>query len=161
MQPSQSNLCYCGSQLSLADCCQPLLNGEKTASSAEALMRSRFSAYASGNFPYILATYGPEQRIAHSLEELAKDSQHTRWLKLDVHQSSQNGCNGQVEFSAYYQFDGQFYRMHESSQFVYQDGQWYYTTGKVHKDSGAYQLQRNDHCLCGSGKKFKKCCGSK
>jgi SEC-C motif-containing protein len=49
--------------------------------------------------------------------------------------------------------------MHELSDFVFEAGKWLYTNGTILKGSGEFTPERNSHCLCGSGKKFKKCCG--
>lgn len=164
------NTCHCGSSLIFENCCQPLLLGLKTACSAETLMRSRFSAYVLNNYDYILATYGSKQRASLSLVELQESAENTQWLKLIVHSTNQTKLNAvadnktqsaKVEFSAYYQVAEQYYLMHETSDFIFDNGQWYYTTGTIHKDSGPYAQQRNDLCLCNSGKKYKKCCANK
>jgi SEC-C motif-containing protein len=49
--------------------------------------------------------------------------------------------------------------MHELSDFLLVDDQWFYTTGTMLKETGEYKQERNNACLCSSGKKFKKCCG--
>lgn len=152
--------CYCNKPLAFESCCEPLILGKQMANSPEELMRSRFSAYVIQNYDYILATYAPVQRIKLSLNELIDSAASTKWLRLFVHNSEQKNTSGKVEFSAYYQLDGQVYLMHETSDFIFENKQWYYTTGLIHKDSGAYVQQRNDLCLCASGKKFKKCCGA-
>jgi len=155
---SSSMQCYCGKPLAFESCCEALISGRQGAESPEALMRSRFSAYVIQNYDYILATYALAQRIELSLNELRQSSATTKWLRLVVQKTVQNNTSGKVEFSAYYQLDGQVYLMHETSDFIFDNKQWYYTTGLIHKDSGHYTQQRNDMCLCGSGKKFKKCC---
>jgi SEC-C motif domain protein len=152
--------CYCGSGLTFDECCRVYLENKQSPLNAEALMRSRFSAYATENFAYILASYAPQQRINLTIDSLAQSAQHTRWLKLVVHQHVPKGNQAQVEFSAYYQVDGSFYRMHETSGFVLDADKWYYTEGLIHRDSGKVVMQRNDPCLCQSAKKYKKCCGA-
>jgi SEC-C motif domain protein len=157
---SLNGQCYCGSDLRFENCCEPCLSGEQCAISPEALMRSRFCAYLLNNYDYILATYAAEQRNQLSLSELSENSKNTKWLRLIVHHTGQSNTTGKVEFSAYYQADNQLYVMHETSDFIKLNEKWYYTTGLMHKDSGPYMQQRNDLCLCGSGKKFKKCCSA-
>lgn len=157
---SQISQCYCGNNIAFAACCQPLVLGKQLATSPEALMRSRFCAYVVQNYAYILATYGPQQSNNLSLNTIAEGANNTRWLRLDVFKSTQKSSAGTVEFSAYYQVDQQFYVMHETSEFIKQNGQWYYTRGSMHKDSGPYTQQRNAQCLCGSGNKYKKCCAN-
>ncbi|NCP63039.1 MAG: YchJ family protein [Paraglaciecola sp.] len=154
-----AKICYCGSGRTFDECCRVYLENKKSPPNAEALMRSRFSAYATENFAYILATYAPLQRSALTIDSLAQNAAQTRWLKLVVHQHLSKGHHAQVEFSAYYQVDGSFYCMHETSDFILQANKWYYSEGLIHRDSGQVVMQRNDPCLCQSGKKYKKCCG--
>jgi SEC-C motif-containing protein len=156
--PSSSLPCPCGNPLSFEQCCGPVLSGKQLPINAEALMRSRFSAYVLEDYDYILATYGPEQRQTLSVADLEQSAIGTKWLKLVVHGSSLNDLNAKVEFSGYYQAEQQFHVMYETSDFIFEKEQWYYTTGSIHKDSGFYIQQRNDLCLCNSGKKYKKCC---
>tara|TARA_R110000868_G_scaffold3704_1_gene23022 strand:- start:1476 stop:1958 length:483 start_codon:yes stop_codon:yes gene_type:complete len=157
---SNQQYCPCGKPLLFAQCCQPLLKGERVAASPELLMRSRFSAYVNSDYAYILATYAQQQRQNLNIDELQQSSANTQWLRLVVHSSTHNELSGEVEFSAFYKADKQFYLMHETSDFIYENGRWYYTTGTMHKDSGPYVQQRNEQCLCNSGKKYKKCCAN-
>ncbi|MEY8205563.1 MAG: YchJ family metal-binding protein [Bermanella sp.] len=129
-----------------ADCCQPLHSGTPAAT-CEGLMRSRYSGFVLGLSQYIKDTWHDSSRPADL--QLAADSQ---WLKLDILASSKN----QVHFRAYFKHeDGGYQVLDETSDFVFQ-GRWLYLKGdasiKPHKPSA------NEPCLCGSGKKFKKCC---
>ena len=123
-------------------------------------MRSRYTAYVTQDFDYILATYGPEQRRNLTLNELKQSAVGSTWLKLEVHKFVNSALHAKVEFSAYYRADNQFYVLRETSDFICENGRWYYTTGVIHNNSGLYSQQRNDLCLCQSGKKFKKCCAT-
>ncbi|MGY0645653.1 MAG: YchJ family protein, partial [Paraglaciecola chathamensis] len=78
------HLCFCGSELHFAQCCQPYLQGLSTPSTPEQLMRSRYSAYASGHFQYVLDTYTQSQRQTLTLDDLIQSSSETQWLRLDV-----------------------------------------------------------------------------
>ena len=151
--------CLCGRDLAFEQCCQPLIQGTKLAENAETLMRSRFTAYVIEDYLYILQTYASKQRANLSVSQLADSALGTQWLALQVlaHYPKQN--TAQVEFKAFYQVDGHYYVMHELSDFVLEDGKWCYTIGVIHNDSGKFSPERNSQCLCGSGKKFKKCCG--
>ena len=126
-------------------------------------MRSRYSAYATKNYSYILNTYGKAQRSNLQLHEIQKADENSRWLKLEVIGTTEQSAFAQVEFRAFYRIDGQpkkiFYTLHELSKFNLEDGQWRYTTGEISNESGAYKPNRNESCLCASGKKYKKCCG--
>ncbi|WP_158968828.1 YchJ family protein [Paraglaciecola sp. L3A3] len=151
--------CHCQSNLPFIACCQPYIDGDKAAPTAEKLMRSRFSAYVLQNYDYILKTYAEKNRKDLFIEQLKQDSIDTEWLSLQVLHHSSKQKTAQVEFKAYYQIGQQLYLMHELSNFIFENDQWLYTTGTMLKGSGKYQQQRNDPCLCSSGKKFKKCCG--
>lgn len=125
-------------------------------------MRSRFSAYAKGDYQYILKTYGASQRAKLSEMDLAEQANNTTWLSLQVlqHIEIEKDEMSQVEFKAYYKIGKQIFVMHERSNFEYCDGRWFYTTGVMLDGTKALTPKRNDPCFCGSNKKYKKCCGS-
>jgi SEC-C motif-containing protein len=151
--------CFCGSECVFEQCCQPIISGKIDAQNAEELMRSRFSAYVIEDYPYILQTYASHQRSRLNVSHLADSAQDTQWLNLHVLAHHPKHNTAQVEFKAFYQVDGRYYLMHELSDFVRDDDKWFYTTGVIQKDSGEFSPERNSQCLCGRGKKFKKCCG--
>jgi len=145
--------CPCGSQQTYESCCYPFIKREKHAPSPETLMRSRFTAYATGNFAYVLHTYAQAQQGELSLIDLAQDTDLTEWLALDVVSAQ----GQQVTFKAYYRFNKQLYMMHETSDFILENGEWRYTSGVIQTDSGVCKIERNMPCFCGSGKKYKNC----
>jgi SEC-C motif-containing protein len=149
--------CYCCSNLLFSDCCEPIIKNT-SAENPEQLMRSRFSAYAIKNYAYLLATYAPTQRQKLSVKALSDSADSTIWRKLDVLASASTDKIGSVEFIANYTVGGEYFAMHELSNFIKQDNKWYYTTGVMQDKSGKLTPNRNDHCPCGSGKKYKKCC---
>jgi SEC-C motif domain protein len=149
------NRCPCGSGLALAECCGRYLSGAAVAPTPEALMRSRYTAYVLGNGEYVLATWHPSTRPAR----LDPEAEPTRWLKLEiVGPPPYSDESGEVNFTADFFAEGSFQTLHETSHFRREAGRWYYLDGKAlwerHKPPG-----RNEPCRCGSGKKFKKCCG--
>ena len=118
-------------------------------------MRSRYSAFVLKQFDYLIATHHPDFRGALAIADLA-DAQPDAWLGLQVFSSAQQTNQGEVHFCAWFRDDEQLGGINEVSQFVLQDGHWFYTSGK--------QLPvklpgRNEQCVCTSGKKFKQCCG--
>lgn len=151
--------CFCCSDLPFKKCCQPILIGEQKAANAKVLMRSRFTAYVLKDYSYILQTYAEAQRLQLSVKELSQSAQSTQWLSLKVMTHRAELTSAQVEFKAYYKADNCFYVMHELSDFILEKDNWRYTTGEMFKGSGEINPERNSQCLCGSGKKFKKCCG--
>jgi SEC-C motif-containing protein len=116
--------CPCGGK-SLASCCGPYLSGERVAPTAEALMRSRYTAYALGDDAYVRATWAVETRP--SSKELGE--QGLKWLGLEVKKHVPDGDRATVEFVARYKIAGQAHRLHEVSRFVREDGRWYYLDG--------------------------------
>jgi SEC-C motif-containing protein len=157
MDPNTEN-CYCGNPVKFGNCCGPLLSGATIADSAQALMRSRFSAYCLKNYQYILDTYAEAQRQSLTVQTLGEHSASTQWLCLQVLSQKSLLDSAQVEFKAYYKIDRDYFVMHEVSDFVCVHSQWLYTTGKQQRGSGQFTPKANSRCLCASGKKFKKCC---
>ena len=120
--------CPCGSGRPYADCCGPCHAGTPAAS-AEALMRSRYTAFVQGREDYLLATWHPATRPA-SLD-LAEEGQ-TRWLGLEIrHHQAQDADHATVEFVARYRVGGRGQRLHENSRFVREDGRWLYVNGDI------------------------------
>jgi SEC-C motif-containing protein len=159
--------CHCGSGKPFAECCQPLLDGKQPALTAEALMRSRYTAYVLENFPYLRDTYHSSTRPATTT--LGHD-QSIKWLQLQVLETraGQPGDDeGKVRFVATFQQGDHIDQMAELSRFAKEEGEWRYIDGKsfdintwnaTHNKPA--KIKRNDPCPCGSGKKYKKCCGS-
>jgi SEC-C motif-containing protein len=151
--------CFCGNETTFEQCCQPIIAGKLDAKDSEALMRSRFTAYVINDYQYILHTYASAQRTHLTIKQLSESAQDTQWLSLQVLNHQTQERTARVEFKAFYQVESTYYVMHELSNFVLEAGKWFYTSGLVQKDSGKFTPERNSQCLCGSGKKFKKCCG--
>ena len=120
--------CHCGSGKLYAACCGRLHVGAENAASAEALMRSRYSAYVLKLEDYLLATWHPTTRPT----ELDIEADGTKWLGLAVkrHQQ-QDDSHATVEFVARYRIAGRGHRLHETSRFVCEDGRWFYVDGDL------------------------------
>jgi len=149
--------CHCGSNEPYEACCAPLIAEERPAPTAEALMRSRYSAYVVGAGEYIVATTVPEHRVAADAELIRAQAESTQWLGLSVLRSSQKETEAVVEFRAFFRRENGIGVHHERSTFRRSDGRWYYESGILYEAS----VGRNEACPCGSGKKYKKCCGKK
>lgn len=149
--------CYCGSAEGFLTCCAPRISGDTPAQHAEQLMRSRYSAYVTGAGAYLVATTVPHKQVPEDAELIRAHAEQTTWLKLEVLSSSEVGSNAEVVFKAYYRDgDGSVRVHHEKSTFRKIDGRWYYDEGTLYETA----IGRNESCPCGSGKKFKKCCGA-
>lgn len=116
--------CPCGAP-GYAACCGRYHNGTP-APDAEALMRSRYSAYVLKLESYLLATWHPGTRPAAL--DLASDD--AKWLELEVkNHLPETPGRATVEFVARYKIGGRAHRLHEISRFVREDGRWYYVDG--------------------------------
>lgn len=118
--------CPCGSGKGYALCCGRY-HGETNAPTAEALMRSRYSAYTMARAHYLLDTWHASTRP----DELDLENERsTRWIGLDIKRCEQTGPeSATVEFVARYKIAGRAYRLHEISRFVREEGRWYYVDG--------------------------------
>lgn len=119
--------CYCGSGNTFSDCCEPYINGTKKVPTAEALMRSRYSAYVVHAADYLWSTTAPKERKYHSKPAILDWAKSNQWLKLEILNSTSNI----VEFKAYY-LDNRLRAQihHERSTFSNEDGNWYYLDGE-------------------------------
>lgn len=156
--------CYCGSGRHFQHCCKPIIEGY-AAETAEELMRSRYTAYCLGAAVYIHQTSHPKVRSQYQLEDIQNWSKENRWTKLEIiHTNKGNSpdTEGLVEFKAHFiALDGKAHVHHERSLFLKEGDKWYYLEGSFPKPTSvqSQKVSRNDPCPCGSGKKFKKCCG--
>jgi SEC-C motif-containing protein len=158
--------CPCGTGIEFESCCGPFISGAQLPPTAERLMRSRYTAYVRADLPYIQKTMATE---------VLKSAQQVKWQGLRI-LSTDHGTaeddRGVVEFIATYEHDGEAIEHHETSQFRKdKSGQWLFVSGEVETGGKAgaaaagpivraeAKVGRNDPCPCGSGKKYKKCCG--
>ena len=124
--------CPCGAPpaLPIADCCGRYHAGplHLLAPTAEALMRSRYSAYVLDLTDYLRATWHPSTRPA----TIEPNPPGLKWLGLEVRQHTlQDADHASVEFVARSKLGGRAQRLHENSRFVREDGRWYYVDGDL------------------------------
>ena len=118
--------CYCGSGKMCATCCEPYLTTLEKAPTAEALMRSRYSAYCVQAGDYLVATTHSCTRKFHKKEDILEWSKSNQWLKLEVLRAEETV----VEFKAYFLDDRLKANVHhEKSTFAREDGRWFYVDG--------------------------------
>ncbi|WP_114976277.1 YchJ family protein [Corynebacterium striatum] len=118
--------CPCGLGLSFSQCCGQY-HGGKPAPTAEALMRSRFSAFVTGDEEYLLRTWDPDTRP----ERVHLEDNGIRFYRLDIIDTEDGGpldTTGVVEFEAFYK-GAAVGSQRERSQFRRQDGKWVYSSG--------------------------------
>lgn len=131
--------CPCGGA-SLAACCGPYLSGAAVPPSAQALMRSRYTAYTQGNEAYLRATWHASTR---PFEPIVNENDKVQWLGLEIHSAlrlrkrkvefPETPDADSVEFVARYKINGRAHRLHELSRFVRESEggvqRWFYLDG--------------------------------
>ena len=166
-----------GAPLLYQDCCQPyhdgLLNNEADKidgakpDSAERLMRSRYSAFVLIKPEYIVKTTLPAQQALLDIKAIENWAKETVWAGLEIitHTPKLGKRHAQVEFKAYFNIsdnkDDGIQAHHELSAFVKvtdkanNDARWYFLDPTV-----SMSVSQKQRCICGSGEKFKRCCGA-
>lgn len=118
--------CPCRSRRPFDECCGPVLAGAATPPTAEALMRSRFTAYARGDVDHVLRTWHPRTRPA----DLVLDDD-LAWVALQIVSATDGGPVGTVHFRASYRSPTGRGVLEETSRFERVDGEWRYVDGDV------------------------------
>ena len=153
--------CPCSSTLAYTDCCGAIIDGHRNATTAEELMRSRYSAYTQANIDYITKSMREAALTNFDPTDAKQWAQSVQWLDLtivDKQAGVENDTDGVVEFIARFSDETGIQSIHERSQFKKIEGVWYYTSGEHQKTTT--KIGRNDPCPCNSDKKYKKCCGT-
>lgn len=122
--------CPCGSGRRYAVCCGAIHSGAREARTAEALMRSRYSAYVLRLEAYLLASWHPATRPS----ALDLENDNAQWLGLTLRGVKAGGPgdgSGEVSFTARYRVDRERHQMAETSRFMRQGGRWMYLDGSV------------------------------
>ncbi|KPA11075.1 SEC-C motif domain protein [Candidatus Magnetomorum sp. HK-1] len=160
------DFCPCGSKKQYDECCLPIINGEEKAKTAEQLMRSRYSAHSKHEIDYIFNSTHPDKRKDFDRKSIQKWVTNSDWLGLEIKETidgSVDDKKGMVEFIAHFKLKNITQIMHEKSNFEKFEDNWFYVDGTPVPIKQIVRttpkLGRNDPCSCGSGKKYKKCCG--
>lgn len=142
--------CPCGSGAPLEECCGRFLHGGLLPDTAEQLMRSRYTAYVLQDVDYLVETQADPDR-----EAVAKWAAEAEFTGLEVRDATPD----EVEFVATWRVGPEVHRHHERSRFERRGGRWIYLDGRAPQARPKAAAGRNDPCPCGSGRKYKKCCG--
>ncbi|MCW8885969.1 MAG: YchJ family protein [Motiliproteus sp.] len=129
-----STPCPCGSGKNYNQCCEPAIEGIKPASTAELLMRSRYTAFAIGRSDYLLKTTHPDHRQELSIELLDEQISMTTWSELEILetiQGSESDSTGVVSFIASFSSDEGEAQLHETSRFIRENEHWLYVDGEI------------------------------
>lgn len=163
---ADASLCACGSGQDYSECCGRFIEAGQKPETAEQLMRSRYTAYTKKNIDYIDTTHYPGGPDDFDRKQAQVWAENARWDGLEIIYTEAGGANDQtgiVEFKVKFAMNEQATEMHEISTFKKKAGVWYYLDGKHPVQQYRREtpkVGRNDPCTCGSGKKFKKCCGA-
>lgn len=156
--------CPCGSTKEYAQCCEVFIKGKAKAPTAEALMRSRYSAFAVGELDYVQKTHHPDTRAELDMDGVKSWALNSTWQGLEIlatEAGGQSDLEGSVEFKCRFHFNDADQVHHELSSFKKENGEWFFVDGVLRNNTYKRQtpkVGRNDPCPCGSGKKAKKCC---
>jgi SEC-C motif-containing protein len=118
------DLCPCGTGARYAACCGRFHRHDANATTAEQLMRSRYSAFVLGDAAYLAWSWASSTRP----DRIRLDPDQ-RWVRLEIEATSAGGAlanEGTVEFRASWDRAGQLGVLHEVSRFEREDGRWVY-----------------------------------
>jgi len=159
--------CPCGSQKKYISCCGAYHQGE-TLPTAEALMRARYAAYVVANIDFIEKSTHPKIKDEFDYNASKEWAESAKWLGLKVLKTEgglSSDSKGSVDFEAHFEMNGkkEVYAEHALFERAGAKNAWFFLDGKPIADKpfvrSAPKQQRNEPCLCGSGLKYKNCCG--
>lgn len=156
--------CPCGSTKTYSDCCEPIIKGTQPTETAEQLMRARYSAYTKTEMDFIFSSTHPDGREGYDHDGTRTWAENSEWLGLEIIDSkkgNKDDTTGEVEFIARFKENGALREHHENALFKKVEGIWHFSDGVMVKPKPitVTKVGRNDPCPCGSGQKYKKCCG--
>lgn len=158
------DLCPCGSSKNYSDCCEPIIKQTVKPSSPEILMRSRYTAYAKHEIPWLKLSLDPSQQKDFDEKSVDAWSRESEWVGIEIRttKTEEEKNIGWVEFIARFKQGNVTRNHHELAEFHKINGDWLFYDGRAVKPetvkNDGPDVGRNDPCTCGSGKKYKKCC---
>lgn len=158
------NICPCGSGDPYGECCEPVITGAKSAETAEKLMRARYSSYVLAEMDFLFESTHPEHRKGYDHNGTREWAESAEWLGLEIVETAkgvEGDSVGDVEFIARFRDKAGEHEHHELARFKKKEGAWLFAEGKMVKPKplSVSKIGRNEPCPCGSGVKYKKCCG--
>lgn len=129
----ESTVCFCGSKKNFEACCKPLIEFEKKAQTAEELMRSRYSAFATKSVDYLVETHHPKTRVNLDIHDLFLFCGQANFTKLKVKKTKkgkENDDSGRVKFEAFFEMNGKKEVIAEDSYFERLEGDWFYVDAR-------------------------------
>ena len=125
--------CPCGAETAYEECCGLYHSGAAIAPTAEALMRSRYSAYAKCQIDYLRKTLPMTSWRGFDHKGTKQWAEQSEWLGLEII-SAKGGPEdkrGKVEFIARFKQNGVDHMLHELSSFEKVENRWFYVSGKI------------------------------
>jgi len=143
-----------------------VIAGENPATTAEQLMRARYTAYTRAEMDFLQESLHPDGRQENDDASARDWAENSEWHSLEIVETVAGGVDddtGKVEFVATYTYKDETQRYHEVATFEKLNEAWYFKEGEPGVQKPVVRDQpkigRNDPCSCGSGKKYKRCCG--
>ncbi len=131
--------CPCGTAKDFKTCCEKFITGEATPAHPEEVMRSRYSAFATKNIPYLKESLDPQNRHEFNAAATQQWADGADFTRLEIVRSEENGNKGIVEFKAHFtvkpigENPAAEHVHHETGTFRKNQGRWFYKTGKIHE----------------------------
>lgn len=152
--------CPCGSKRDFEACCGPIIAGTP-APTAEALMRSRYTAFVKRSLDHVDRTHAPEVRDDFNRAEAERLAEECEWLGFEIHNVKETGDTAEIEYVMQFRRDQQNITKSAVSRFRRDHGKWLYVScTPINHQRRVKKVGRNDPCPCKSGKKAKNCCGT-
>jgi len=163
--------CSCSSGKVYEECCGQFISGKKKPKTAEQLMRARYTAHSRTEVDFIINTLHPSRRKDESPKEIRQWCESTKWKTFEIvllEEGGEDDNEGVVEFKATYtskDIKGEMHDgvHHEIAEFKKVKGEWFFWDGRPPRQEPFRHEEKqtglNEPCPCGSGKKFKRCCG--
>ena len=126
------NLCPCSSGQLFINCCEPIISGKKDATTAQELMRSRYTAFTKVNVDYLMRSHSVKTRPTKERKGIEKWAMSVVWMGLTIIKTQAGEAKdetGYVEFKALYLENGKPEQIHEKSLFQRENGKWVYVSG--------------------------------
>ncbi|WP_066627682.1 YchJ family protein [Labilibacter marinus] len=128
-----NSLCPCGSKKDKNNCCVAILEGKLEAETAEALMRSRYTAFTLAHAEYLMKSHHSKTRNIKDKKDIKQWAKSVKWMGLTIINTEKGQLGddtGTVEFKALFIENGQLNHIHEKSFFCLENKKWVYKSGK-------------------------------
>jgi len=126
------------------------------------MLEARYKAFTKADVDFIVESCHPDVRDKQDREEIEAWARNSKWLGLDIEEATEEGDTGFVTFTCRYEDRGREVVHKEIAEFRKHEDKWYYYNSRTPSSTVRREepkVGRNDPCPCGSGKKYKKCCG--